>query len=208
MSVLALAALPAAAGIFAVAPFLVPVVLGPKWLASTALIEILAFNGALLLFQSSICSVVTSRGFPRQVAKANGLYVIVLIGLLALMASRWGVIGAAWAVLMTAILMTPAYLYLMNRQLGVGPSVFMRATIRPVLAAIVMAAIVRWFLPEYTLQMSVTQTVGWLAAGISIGIVVFIASAALLWRVAGKPASAEGLVVDRVQKILARVRKT
>ena len=96
----------------------------------------------------------------------------------------------------------------MNRQLGVGPSVFMRATIRPVLAAIVMAAIVRWFLPEYTLQMSVTQTVGWLAAGISIGIVVFIASAALLWRVAGKPASAEGLVVDRVQKILARVRKT
>ncbi len=204
MSVLALVALPAAAGIFAVAPFLVPVVLGPKWLDSTALIEILAFNGALLLFQSSICSVVTSRGFPQQVAKANGLYVIVLIGLLGLMASRWGVIGAAWAVLMTAILMTPAYLYLMNRQLGVGPSVFLRATVRPVFAAIAMAAIVRWFLPAYTTQMSVTQTVGWLAAGIAIGIVVFIVCVAVLWHLAGKPASAEGLVLDRARKLLAR----
>jgi lipopolysaccharide exporter len=204
MSVLALVALPAAAGIFAVAPFLVPVVLGTKWLESTALIEILAFNGALLLFQSSICSVVTSRGFPRQVAIANGLYVIVLIGLLTLLASRWGVIGAAWAVLMTAILMTPAYLYLMNRQLGVGPSVFLRATVRPVFAAIAMVAIVRWFLPAYTSIMSVTQTVGWLAAGIAIGIVVFIVCVALLWRLAGKPASAEGLVLDRARKLLAR----
>ena len=105
---------------------------------------------------------------------------------------------------MTAILMTPAYLYLMNRQLGVGPSVFLRATVRPVFAAIAMAAIVRWFLPAYTTQMSVTQTVGWLAAGITIGIVVFIVCVAVLWHLAGKPASAEGLVLDRARKLLAR----
>ena len=55
---------------------------------------------------------------------------------------------------------------------------------------------------------SVTQTIGWLVAGISIGIAVFIASASVLWRVAGKPGSAESLVADRVQKLLARVRKT
>ena len=57
MSVLALKSLPDAAGAYAIAPFLVPVALGSKLLESTALIEILALNSAILLFQSSIGSV-------------------------------------------------------------------------------------------------------------------------------------------------------
>ena len=207
MSVLALVALPAAAGIFAVAPFLVPVALGPKWLESTALIEVLAFNGALLLFQSSICSVVTARGFPAHVAKVNGLYVLVLVSLLTLLASGWGVIGAAWAVLATAVLMTPAYLYLMKRQLGVGPSVFFRATIRPVLAAFAMVAIVRFMLPVFELRMTVAQTIGWLVAGIVTGVAVYIVAVGALWWAAGRPASAEGLVLERVRAMWARLTR-
>lgn len=197
MSVLALVSLPAAAGIFAVAPFLVPVVLGNQWLAATGLIEILAFNGVLLLFHSSIGSVLMARGFPGHVTKANGFYVLVLVAMLFLFGARFGVQGIAWGVLVTAIVLTPLYLYLLNRNLAIGAGVFLRATVRPVLAAFVMAVVVRMLLPVYDAAAPILHMIAWLTAGVAIGIVVYGGVIGLLWLLAGCPGGAERLVFGK-----------
>ena len=202
MSVLAMIALPAAAGIFAVAPFLVPIVLGVNWIAATGLIEILAFNGVLLLFQSSICSILIARGFPDLVAKSHGFYFVVMLVLMVSLATpmgaNMGVKGIAWAVLGTAVLLTPLYLYLLKQKLGVEAIVFLRATIRPVLAACSMAVIVRILLPAYAPVMSTQHTVGWLTAGVATGVAVYVVAITVFWALAGRPAGAETLVFQRV----------
>lgn len=204
MSVLALVALPAAAGVFAVAPFLVPVVLGDRWLEAVGLMEILAFNGALLLFQSSISSVLMARGFPGAVAKANAFYVLVLASSLFVLGGLLGLKGIAWGVLATAVAVAPLYLYMLNRILGIGAGLFLRATARPVLAALVMAAVVRASMPTYNVAAPIQQAIVWLVLGIAIGVLVYCAAIYLLWLLAGRPEGAEKLLIGR---LLARFRR-
>lgn len=203
MGILVLIALPAAAGVFAVAPYLVPVMLGDKWLESTALVEILAFNGAAMLFHSSIGSILVARGYPDYVTKTNGLYVLLLLGMLAGFVTTYGVVGAAYAVLGTSVLMTPAFLYLMKRKIGVGAEVFARAIIRPALASILMALTVRWVLPTYERSMSMPHAVSLLVGGVALGIAVYAVAAGLLWMAAGRPVSAERIVLERIRNTVS-----
>jgi O-antigen/teichoic acid export membrane protein len=199
LGMLALVALPAAFGIFAVAPYLVPVVLGTKWLEATPLIEVLAFNGALLLIHSSMCGVLIGRGFPERVTITNALYVGMLLVLLAAFAYRFGVVGAAYAALLTSILSTPIYLHQMKRCLGVRSGVFLRAIVRPLLAAALMAAAVRVALPAASPHTAFVTLVTWLAAGVALGVVSYVAVIAVSWLAAGRPAGAESVVYERVR---------
>jgi O-antigen/teichoic acid export membrane protein len=203
MGILALFALPAAAGVYAITPFLVPVALGSQWLESTALVEILAFNGAVLLFHSSIGAVLMARGSPDCVTKTNTLYVLLLFGMLAVFVTRHGVAGAAYAALGTSVMMTPVFLYQVKHQIGVGAEVFARAIIRPALASTLMALIVRWVLPAYERSMSMQHAASLLTGGVALGIAVYASAAGLLWVVAGRPASAERIVLERVRNIVS-----
>jgi O-antigen/teichoic acid export membrane protein len=181
----------------------VPVVLGVKWLDGTALVEILALNGAVLLFHSSMGAVLMARGFPDYVTKTNGLYAILLLGMLAVFVTRYGVAGAAYAALGTSVAMTPAFLYLMKHKIGVGAEVFARATLRPALASILMAMIVRWLLPVYERSMSIEHAASLLAAAIAIGVVVYASIVGLLWMAAGRPVSAERIALERIRNTVS-----
>lgn len=204
IGMLALIAVPAATGIFAMAPYVVPVLLGAKWLAGVPLMEILAFNGGLLLFHSSICTVLIANGHPDRVTKTNGLYVVMLLILFALLVPNYGVTGAAVAALVASVLSTPIYLYQVRHSVGVPASVFVGAALRPLIAALVMAGLVRWLLPEWTPEMNHAVAIGWMLGGIVIGISAYAAAILLLWLAVGRPASAERALFERVRQQLAK----
>ena len=202
VGVLAMLTLPAAAIIFAVAPFLVPVILGQKWLAAVPLMEVFAFNGALLLFHSSISAVLMGRGFAGRVTASNTIYVMVLAAMLALFAMGKGAVGAAYAVLLTTLACTPIYLYQVWRALGIAPSVFARAVGRPLIAALATAALLRWGMPAYIPTMGLAATVGWLAGGVVAGGGIYFGLVAAQWYLAGRPEGAERAVLDRARGFL------
>lgn len=202
VGMLALLALPAAAGIFAVAPYLVPVVLGTKWLDTIPLMEVLAFNGALLLFHSSICAVLIGRGFPGRVTVTNASYVVILLVLLGLLSWRFGMLGAACAALGSSVLSTPIYLYQVRRCLGVGPMTFVRAVARPLIASLSMAVLVRWTLPLYDSFLPLHMLALWLSIGVVVGVFVYIALIALLWNAVGRPSGPERVAMDRARGLL------
>lgn len=202
LGVLALLTIPAAAGLFAVAPQLVAVVLGAKWLGAIPLMEVLAFNGALLMFHSSICAVLIARGYPAHVTLTNGVYVGILLALLAVLATQYGVVGAAYAALLSSVLTTPLYLYQMRRRLGVSPALFVRAITRPLVASVVMAVSVRAALPAFSPDAPAGGLIGWLLAGIGLGVISYVAAVIALWRLAGAPPGAERLVSERARAIM------
>lgn len=208
LSVLALLALPAAATLFAVAPFVVAVLLGQKWLDAIPLMQILAFNGALLLFHSSISSVLFARGFPGRVTFTNGCFAALLIGLLTVTFNVWpqvGVTGAAIVALTTSAVCTPLYLYQMRRCLGVSPMLFLIAVARPVLASSAAVFAVGWLLPAYVPAMPAAAAVACLLGGSALSVAVYAAVLWLLWHLAGRPqGTGEHMVITNVREQWAR----
>lgn len=194
VGLLALVALPAAASMFALAPYVVITLLGAKWVAAIPLMEVLAFNGALLLFHSSMCSVLFARGHPASVTLSNGIYAVIVITLLALymlFGQSLGLVGAAYAALGTSVLCTPLYLWQMKRNLHVSPMLFFRAVRRPVLGVLVMSLIVRTVVPEHSLAMPALVTVAWLLGGGLMALTSYAATVYLTWTLAGRPDGAE-----------------
>ncbi len=204
VGVLALIGVPAATGIFVMAPYIVPTLLGHKWLASVPLMEILAFNGGLLLFHSSICTVLIANGHPDRVTKTNGLYVLMLLILFGLLIPNYGLNGAAVAALVASILSTPIYLFQVKRSVGASASVFLAAAARPVVAALVMAVLVRWLLPEWSPSMIFAMSLGWTIGGIVLGIATYSASILLLWLAAGRPPGAESEILKVLRNRLLK----
>jgi lipopolysaccharide exporter len=202
MGILVLFAVPAAAGIFAVSEYLVPVVLGPKWLAAVPLMQILALFGAIELFHSSMCTVLIGTGHPTAVVKGNVVFVVLLVILLIPLAERFGASGAAVAVVGASILSTPAYLMAIRVHLGIAPTAFARAITRPLIASIAMLAILRAIMPAYSPSMATSEAAWLLVGGVALGACLYALAMALLWLAAGRPQSVERLVFERASAML------
>ncbi|NTV09396.1 MAG: lipopolysaccharide biosynthesis protein [Zoogloea sp.] len=199
IGVLALAALPASAGIYALSDYIVPVVLGRKWSAALYLMEVLALYGGVQMLHSSTCAVIIATGHPRNVARANAAYVVMLIALMLAFVPAWGALGASFAILATTLVSTPAYLYELRISTGIPATTFVRAVARPLLAAVAMCGVLRWLVPAYTPTLDTLQATAILLAGIVLGASVYIAFMVLLWITSGRPDGAERLVVERVR---------
>lgn len=208
MGLLSWLAIPVAAGLFAVSPFFVPVVLGAKWLEAVPLMRALALNGVLLMLHSSMCAVMIARGHPGRVAAANVIYLVVLLSMISIFSLRFGIEGVALAALLGGTVATPAYLWQIRRSIGIGPLVFVRAVARPVLASTGMIALITWVLPDYAATMSMAQLVGWLFTGIGVGALGYLALAALLWLAAGRPDGVERLLLGKLRGRLSVLQGT
>lgn len=203
MGVLALFALPAAAGIFCVADYLVPVVLGKKWLAAVPLIQTLGVFGAIELFHSSISTVLIARGFPSAVVGCQAFFVLILLVLLFTLVSPYGAAGAAIAVVGASILSTPAFLLAVRIHTGIGPRIFARALLRPLLASLIMILTLRHAIPDYAPAMAMSEATGLLLVSVLAGACVYMLAVTLLWFAAGRPRSVERHVVENAREMIA-----
>ena len=206
ISVLALIALPAAIGISAVAPYLVPVVLGGKWLDAVPLMEILALAGGMVTFQSPICSILFSHGRPDLVLRGHVAYIAFAIVALLLLVPSLRAIGAAYAVLGAAMFSTPIFLWMLSSTLGYAARDLFKHTARPLVAAAAMHVIVRAVLPSYSIGMPPHHALGLLLGGVALGASVYVTIVALLWLAAGRPAAGESLALDAIRARLPRRR--
>lgn len=207
VGLLSLFALPSAASIFALAPYLVPVVLGEKWLEAVPLMQLLAFNGALLLFHSSICAVLIGRGFPARVMVANVSYALVLIvmmGLAVTLRPDWGVLAVANAALLTSILATPLYLHQLKRSLNLGLMLFVKAVTRPLMASACVALLVPMVLPHYAAGQPFLLTLGLLAAGGMASVLIYSLAVLGFWRMAGRPRGAEDTFLSHAKAFIVK----
>jgi len=66
-----------------------------------------------------------------------------------------------------------------------------------------MTLIVRWVLPAYDRSMSMQHAASLLIGCVALGIAVYASAAGLLWVVAGRPVSAERLVLERIRNTVS-----
>jgi lipopolysaccharide exporter len=208
MSMISLVAVPAVAGVAATAPFVVLLVLGPTWRAAIPALEILAFFGITQVLQTNAYSAFLALGKPQVFAKINTVHVVVLLSCLLLLVPRYGMIGAAWAYLLESVIVLPVNFGMITYFLGVRPFAFVTSVWRPLIAAAVMYAGVRWLRPAdaETLTSSV-QAIAPLAKGVAVGVVIYLVTVLGLWVGSGKPGGAETWLINEVRTIYGKVRR-
>ena len=203
MSVLSLFAVLAAAGIFSLSHLIVPVALGPKWLSAIPVMQILAFNGALLMMHSSIAALLIGTGHVKQVAASNAAFVVILLVSLLLLTPKYGINGAALACVATALATTPIYLAVLRSQLGLPARIFLDALIRPILGAAAMSGVLALVVPAQVPSAS-WAAIAWLLGGVALGVVTYVLAIGAMWWGAGRPNGAELMVIERAAGELRR----
>jgi O-antigen/teichoic acid export membrane protein len=200
MAMISLFAVPAVAGFAACAPFLVLLVLGPKWLEAASLIKILAFFGITQVLQSNAYSAFLAIGRPQVFAKINAIHVAILIALLLATVPFFGIQGAAWAYVATAAVVLPVNFFFITRFLGLQQRQLVSHLWRPIVATALMYLGIRFLgpaLPEVAL--TARQATASLLTCIALGVPLYAVSVALLWWLSGRPDdSAESYVLQKV----------
>lgn len=203
---LAAVMVPAGAGIWAVAPHLVPVALGSQWLDAVSLMQVLAVSGSIVGLHSPICALIIATGHPGRVAACHAFYVAVLLLGLALLTPRLSSLGAAWAALSAATVATPAYLFQLRRSVGIAFVALARTVGRPVWASIIMACAVRALIPPPPPHgADIPRTAMLLLGAVLFGIVAYGCALFGLWFASGRPDGVERATADRTCALYARL---
>jgi lipopolysaccharide exporter len=210
LSVLGLTALltaPLALGIAAIAPLLVPFLLGDKWRDAVSLLEILVLSGLLASLRTNAGYVLLALGRSELVTLATGLRFAIFVPALIFGTLEFGVEGAAWAMLATSVVMLPITHAFMHRTIGMRWAEYGGVLWRPAIAAAGMALLVRaylgWAQPGFTAGSEGLT----LAAAVLAGIAAYVALVAALWAACGFPQSAEARALAALRDFFAGLRK-
>ncbi len=134
-----LVALPAYAGMAAVAPVLVPVVLGEQWHEIVPLLPILAAAMVMMTLQILFAPATNARGVPFAALKITMIGSVVM-PIAFFIGSHWGLHGFAWGWVGGMAVLTGATVMLSGGIIGLKPSGLARAILHPLAAALLMGA--------------------------------------------------------------------
>jgi len=193
LSTIAIIALPLSVGLFLVsAPFVINI-LGDKWHAAIPLIEIIALAGALRCLITNVDYVFYAKNKGKVVTSLSLFKLIVFIPTLFILIEQYQEIGAAYAILATALLVYPITTFLILKELKIDVLAYANAIVSPLLSCCVMAVVLifikKYLLSGNTLLELITLTF--------IGGLIYITSVALIWLIRGKPNSIESKVFTR-----------
>ncbi len=134
-----LIALPAYAGMAAVAPVLVPVLLGEQWLEIAPMLPILAIAMSMMTLQILFAPATNARGVPAAALRIAILGSVIMPGAF-LIGSQWGIFGFAWGWVGGMAVLCSATVWLSGGLIGLRLAGLARAVAPPLTAALVMAA--------------------------------------------------------------------
>ena len=208
LAMVALLAVPIVAAFAVCAPFLVLLFLGPKWLQTADLIEILAFYGITRVIQSNAYSAYLALGKPQYYVGISFIHVSILVVLQIVFTLQDGLHGAAWAYVLASVIALPIdYLFLI-RFMGLRPSAYVASLWRPFSSAALMYLTVRMFGPPLpgNVPLPALHSAYSFLQCVAIGAPTYILAELLLWICAGRPAeSAEAVALQRIRTVFSRI---
>lgn len=198
VSVMVLFSLPLAAGIQLTSDLLVNVLLGSKWLAVIPLIGVLAIYGLIETCRSQTRPLFMAINRPEIAAYMTMVKAICFVPLFALGMIYYDLYGAAWACVITGVVVLIVDFFLVRRIVGIGIGHVLVRLWRPGLSVAVMYLVVLSYrtsvsaphrLLDYILELGICAVVG--------GITYF-GSVLLLWLLTGRPEGAERIVLSLI----------
>ena len=199
IGLVSLICLPIGFGIWAVADDLVLVILGAKWTGASKLIVYLAFYGTLVsLIEILIGHILIVTGHEQRQMVAMWIRGLLLAGCGAI-GILGGVEGVAIGATVSSALMFGVSIWMLRVTLNCRYAEFVSIFWRPTVAAVVMAAVVRYAVSAINLPVPAR-----FACAVVIGVTTYFTLLTLLWVTAGKPAGAESAIIQSLGRREAR----
>jgi O-antigen/teichoic acid export membrane protein len=167
-------AFPMAAGIAAVAPQFVPVVLGNQWREAIPVIQILAVWGGIRAYGSNVGAVYKATGNPNIEASITALKVIAIAIIIYPAAEWFGLIGVASAVILSSTLSTPIHFYYIM-SITQGKAIeFLKLIAYPLISSITMAVGVMMINTHILVGTSIFNLVLMIVSGVIFYVILMI----------------------------------
>lgn len=197
-SLILLIALPVSVGIAVLAGPFVRLLLGAQWSESVALIQVLAVSATLSALTSNNASIYLAMGRPHLATTALATRLVVMLIGLALLDRTMGAKGVAYAALAAALAALLVSLPTLFTAIHIKAGRYLGALWRPLIASALMGWVVSvWVKPGFHAERA-ASAVAELLAGTLIGMVVYLAAMALLWRIGGTQDAVEAQIVRRL----------
>lgn len=187
-------AVPAAFGIMAIADSFVHVLFGDQWAQSAPILAIMALVGLVEVVNLLGEPVLIARAALRPLFLALAGHTVILLVSAILFISAHGVIGAAYAMLVSSLVAMPLYIFATKSEIGFRLGELGRYLWRPLIASILMAIAVKQL--ESKLVGAEEPTIPILFALVGTGVVAYPVLLLLLWAASGRPAFPELTVID------------
>jgi lipopolysaccharide exporter len=198
-SLIWLVSLPMCAGIIAVAPEAVALLLGPRWTDAETVVRLLALGTVFTVLTANTHYVYWALGHTRIVAIISGVGAAIVIPVTMLCSHFGGYKGVALAYAVTNAFLVPVNFAMLRRLAGVKFTDLLIHTWRVSAAAVAMLALLYLSFPGSAHQIASGAAV-LLAAKVSIGILTYVATTALLWWMAGRPDGPERWVLQLIDQ--------
>lgn len=195
---------PIAAGIAITAGEIVLLLLGPRWMPVIALVQILALAGIANALRTGSHVVYLALDRPQLATRLTLLALAITLPALIAGAMLAGVEGAAWALVVRAVLLLVADYAILARLLELRLGALVGAAWRPfagILALAVALGFLRTALPDAT---TTGEAFVPFVALVAAGAVVYVATVFVLWAASGRPDGAETATLAAVARLTTR----
>lgn len=192
--------LPMSVGVALMAPQVVRILLGQQWSEAVPIIQILCFAGAVSALTANNMAAYQALGKPRLCTVTLVARMLLLFAALAILAAPYGVTGVALAEVAAALGSLAVSVPILARVLKLGPLTYFSILLRPLLAGALMGLAIRAVLPVRGLEMGMLEAIGTLLLGSAVGLVTYPLFAGALWWLAGRPASVEPMIFNKLRE--------
>jgi O-antigen/teichoic acid export membrane protein len=208
ISVIAMFAIPASAGISTLSERLVRIALGTKWMAAVPLIQILAISGVLTALQTNSVYVYLALGRPDLLTAFAGATILILLPLLVWGTASAGILGAAWALVLTWAIILPVNFSILFRSLQLRFHEFFGVIWRPLVATAIMALAIRSIQPGTSLPTDIMRDIVSLGSSVIFGGLTYLVVLFGSWELASRPSGAEEFLVGKLTRALHAITGT
>lgn len=192
-----LVVLPVSVGVAVLAGPIVRILLGAQWVDAVPVIQVLALSGAVSAVTSNNVAAYLALGLPQLTTWILSTRLLLLLAAVWLLAPRHGMIGVAYADLVSSLGSLAVSLPILFTTLQLGVRDYLRTLWRPTLASVATGALVHGVIGRLPETGSFGTALLSLALGATIGLIAYITLVALLWRVSGRPQTVEVLLAQR-----------
>jgi lipopolysaccharide exporter len=206
IAVVALLVLPASAGIALIARPMMLLAFGARWDTAVPLVQVFACIGVFRVGGAISGALLMAEGVPHIGFRIEAVVTVVRLAALLVAVPAFGLMGAAAAVAVTAIVDEAVYLVVTFRRAGLRARDLMLIIWRPALATGGMALAL---LTTGLTQPSAGAGLGWsgllLGATVLLGALVFGVVVLLAWLAAGRPRGAETYLLSVVGQAIRQL---
>jgi O-antigen/teichoic acid export membrane protein len=200
---ISLVAFPVAVGLFCLSDLVVALLLGPQWMDAVPILQILGLCGLVGALQGNMYVVMSAMGKPKANTMLSASLLAVSLPVVIWASLKYGVLGAAYAHFVAALLGYAGIVFVFRRVVGISVRQLGSVSWRPLIASCGMAAILSagkafaidqgWYFSDFLA----------LALSVSSGAVFYTVLLLLLWAAMRRPNGAELSLLNLVRNKLA-----